>query len=181
MCFYLDSCSHRDVMVGTFFPVRKSKTKCQTGLETLYWKGITWHCHESRYEMMAVSVNYLLWKTSEEWKQTAGQDFFSGSNPGTGFIFFLWRSMLLTEAEKMYKVWNKTSMGVWLYNKIPEIILLCEASTDSFFFYLLSQRCCLSLFSACTLVYWCVFDNITLENVPNYSVLTLLLDWNLSA
>lgn len=50
-----------------------------------------------------------------------------------------------------------------------------------FFFYLLSQRCCLSLFSACTLVYWCVFDNITLENVPNYSVLTLLLDWNLSA
>lgn len=41
--------------------------------------------------------------------------------------------MLLTEAEKMYKVWNKTSRGVWLYNKIPEIILLCEASTDSFF------------------------------------------------
>lgn len=88
--------------------------------------------------------------------------------------------MLITEAEKMYKVWNKTSRGIWLYNKIPEIILLCEASTDSFFF-LLSQRCCLSLFSACTLVYWWVFDNITLENVPNYYVLTLLLDWNESA
>lgn len=65
--------------------------------------------------------------------------------------------MLLTEAEKMYKVWNKTSRGVWLYNKIPEIILLCEASTDFFFLFIISEvlfKSILSLYFGVLMCFW---------------------------
>ena len=58
----------------------------------------------------------------------------------------------------MYKVWNKTSRAVWLHNKIPEIILLCEASTDSvFFFFLISEvlfKSILSLYFGVLMGFW---------------------------
>lgn len=53
---------------------------------------------------------------------------------------------------------EQNHMGVWLYNKIPEIILLCEASTDSFFFlFIISEvlfKSILSLYFGVLMCFW---------------------------